>query len=183
MRKVDHSQLAAAPRGPLTSVAAVRALRPAMPPKVCPFTSAGASRIWMPVWTVLFVQDASAGIFVYYSQLTHPLPACAAGDEVDIVGQTGPGDFAPVIVAHTLTVRGKGALPAAFAAPLEQLVSGRLDSQLVEIAGVVRTVVPRVRTDMCSSTSPSASLESRWSCPSRQASRYRPPSQSTAWCA
>jgi hypothetical protein len=40
------------------------------------------------------------GIFAYSSQLTHPMPASAPGDEVEIVGQRGPGDLAPVVVAH-----------------------------------------------------------------------------------
>jgi signal transduction histidine kinase/DNA-binding response OmpR family regulator len=138
---VHHVAAAAlpAPKGPLTSVASVRGLATTEAARGLPVHVRGRVTYQDPVWTVLFVQDASAGIFVYTSQLTHKMPACAAGDEIDIVGQTGPGDFAPVIVAHTLRVEGRGALPAPAAARLEQLVSGRLDSQLVEIAGVVRT--------------------------------------------
>jgi signal transduction histidine kinase/CheY-like chemotaxis protein len=138
VRRVDQRQLPPGPKGPLTSVAPVRALSSAHAAQGLPVHVRGRVTYLDRLWTVLFIQDASAGIFVYYSQLTHPMPACVAGDEVEIVGQTGPGDFAPVIVAHTLTVRGRSTPQAATAAPLEQLVSGRFDSQLVEIAGVVR---------------------------------------------
>jgi signal transduction histidine kinase/CheY-like chemotaxis protein len=138
IRRVETSEPASAPRGPLTSVAAVRGLTSDRAAHGLPVRVRARITYLDRSWTGLFVQDASAGIFVYYSQLTHPMPDCAAGDEVDIVGQTGPGDFAPVIVAHTLRVRGRGALPAPASPRLEQLVSGRLDSQRVEIAGIVR---------------------------------------------
>jgi signal transduction histidine kinase/DNA-binding response OmpR family regulator len=138
VRRVDQSEPTPAPRGALTSVAAVRELSSAHAARGLPVHVRGRITYLDRLWTVLFVQDASAGIFVYYSQLRQPMPACEPGDEVEIVGQTGPGDFAPVIVAHTLTVQGRRPLPRPAAARLEQLVAGRLDSQLVEIEGVVR---------------------------------------------
>ena len=127
------------PQGPLTSVAAVRGLAPADAARGLPVHVRGRITYHDGLWTVMFVQDASSGIFVYTSQLTHTMPDVLPGDDVDIVGQTGPGDFAPVVVAHTMRIQGHGALPAPLPARLEQLVSGRLDSQLVEITGVVRT--------------------------------------------
>ena len=139
VRRADQSTSSPAPRGPLTTVAAVRELSPGHAVRGLPVYVRGRVTYLDRLWTVLFVQDASAGIFVYYSQLTHPMPACEPGDEVELVGETGPGDFAPVIVARTLKVHGRRALPAAPQARLEELVAGRLDSQLVEIAGVVRT--------------------------------------------
>ena len=58
------------------------------------------SRSIDPAWTVLFVQDATTGIFVFTRSLTHPLPRCRPGDWVEIAGVTGPGEFAPTIVAY-----------------------------------------------------------------------------------
>ncbi len=138
VRGVEPAETATAPRGRLTSVAAVRGLRSGQAARGLPVQIRARVTYLDRAWTVLFVQDRSAGIFVYYSQLTHPMPVCEPGDEVEIVGQTGPGDFAPVIVAHTLQVRGRSTLPAPIRARLEQLISGRLDSQLLEIAGIVR---------------------------------------------
>jgi signal transduction histidine kinase/CheY-like chemotaxis protein len=123
---------------PLTSVAAVRGLPTDAAGRGLPVQVRARITYLDRAWTVLFVQDRSAGIFVYFSQLTHPMPDCAPGDDVEIVGQTGPGDFAPVIVAHVLRVRGKRTLPTPIPARLEQLNAGRLDSQLLEIPGIVR---------------------------------------------
>jgi signal transduction histidine kinase/CheY-like chemotaxis protein len=139
VRRAAASESSPAPRGPLASVAAVRELATSQAARGLPVRVQARVTYLDRAWTVLFVQDRSAGIFVYMSQLTHPMPACEPGDDVEIVGQTGPGDFAPVIVAHTLRVRGRSTLPAPIPARLEELVSGRLDSQLLEIAGIVRT--------------------------------------------
>jgi signal transduction histidine kinase/DNA-binding response OmpR family regulator len=138
VHRVDQGQPWPSPPGPLTSVAAIRELPAGAAAKGLPVQVRGRITYLDRAWTVMFVQDASAGIFVYTSQLRHAMPACAPGDEVEIVGQSGPGDFAPVIVAQTLRVLGRGTLPPPAAAPLEQLVSGRLDSQLVATTGVVR---------------------------------------------
>jgi signal transduction histidine kinase/CheY-like chemotaxis protein len=93
-----------------------------------------------PVWTVMFVQDATAGIFVFTRSLKHPLPVCRPGDWVEIAGVTGPGEFAPTIAAHQLRVTGPGVLPRARAVSLHQLLSGGEDSQFVEMSGVVRSM-------------------------------------------
>ncbi len=136
--RVDRGQPSPDRHELLTSVAAIRGLQSGAAAKGLPVRVCGRITYVDRLWTVMFVQDASAGIFVYTSQLTHAMPECAPGDQVEIVGQTGPGDFAPVIAAQTLRVHGRGALPVPAPAPLEQLVSGRLDSQLVTTAGIVR---------------------------------------------
>ena len=54
-------------------------------------------------WNMLMIQDATAGIYVFASQLEHDLPPCRPGDVVEIEGESGPGEFAPMIVAHRLS--------------------------------------------------------------------------------
>ena len=93
-----------------------------------------------PAWTVLFVQDATAGIFVFTRSLKHPMPRCGPGDWVEIAGVTGPGEFAPTIAAHQMRVTGPGPLPRPRAVSLHQLLSGGEDSQFVEVSGVVRSM-------------------------------------------
>jgi signal transduction histidine kinase/DNA-binding response OmpR family regulator len=93
-----------------------------------------------PAWTVFFAQDDTAGIFVFTRSLQQPLPACRPGDLVDIVGETGPGEFAPVIAAHRITIVGHGDLPQPRAVPLDRLLTGVEDSQFVELSGVVRSM-------------------------------------------
>ena len=92
-----------------------------------------------PAWMVLFVNDETRGIFVFTTSLEHPMPPVRPGDRVEIAGETAPGEFAPTIAARQLTIRQRGELPRARPVTLDQLLSAREDSQLVEIAGVVRS--------------------------------------------
>jgi PAS domain S-box-containing protein len=84
-----------------------------------------------------FVQDQTAGI--YLQELTNG-PALRAGQLVEVEGQTGAGEFAPIVITRSLTVLGEGTMPAAKTVSLEQLVSGGEDSQFVEVIGTVRSV-------------------------------------------
>jgi len=84
-----------------------------------------------------FVQDETAGI--YLLELTN-MPPLSPGHLVEVEGTTGPGEYAPVVQPTSVKVVGTGTMPAARPVTLEQLVSGRLDSQLVEFSGIVRSV-------------------------------------------
>jgi PAS domain S-box-containing protein len=84
-----------------------------------------------------FAQDDTAGI--YLQELTNG-PALRAGQLVEIQGQTGAGEYAPIVIPRAVTVLGEGTMPAAKTVSLEQLVSGREDSQFVEVVGTVRSV-------------------------------------------
>jgi PAS domain S-box-containing protein len=84
-----------------------------------------------------FVQDETAGI--YLQELTNG-PALRPGQLVEVVGQTGAGEYAPIVIPRSVTMLGEGAMPAAKPVSLEQLVSGREDSQFVEVIGTVRSV-------------------------------------------
>ena len=64
-------------------------------------------------WNILMIQDATAGIYVFASQLEHDLPPCRPGDIVEVEGESGPGEFAPMIVARRLAVVGHADLPRA----------------------------------------------------------------------
>ena len=95
-------------------------------------------------WNSLFVQDETAGIFVLATETTEAAKGIRPGDLLEIDGHTAPGDFAPIVTAARIRVRGAGAAAAGPAGiDLEALVTGALDSQLVEARGVVRGV----RTD------------------------------------
>ena len=84
-----------------------------------------------------FVQDKTAGI--YLQELTNG-PALRPGQLVEIEGQTGAGEYAPIVIPKSVKVLGDAILPAAKPVSLEQLVSGREDSQFVEAIGTVRSV-------------------------------------------
>ena len=82
----------------------------------------------------LFVQDASAGIYVETVNLTIPLHA---GQYVEVDGRTGPGDFASQINNPRLRILGKAPLPAPRRVSAEEFTSGVQDSQFVEVEGTV----------------------------------------------
>jgi PAS domain S-box-containing protein len=84
-----------------------------------------------------FVQDETAGIYVH--ELTN-MPPMVQGQLVEIEGQTDAGEYAPIVVPTTVRVLGEAELPSAKPATLEDLVSGREDSQFVEVSGTVRSV-------------------------------------------
>jgi signal transduction histidine kinase/pimeloyl-ACP methyl ester carboxylesterase len=85
----------------------------------------------------LFVQDATAGIFVEGS--VSPRYPHFLGQFVEIEGVTGPGKFAPVIRETKLRVLGHRALPKAQLFPFSQLANGQQDSQWSEVRGIVRS--------------------------------------------
>ena len=124
----------------LTSAAAVQALPPEEAAAGHPVRMHARVTAYDPAWTVLFVQDHTRGIFVFTRSLQHPMPSVRPGDVVEIVGESGPGDFAPIIAAHRLTIASHDPLPRGRGVTLDELLSGREDSQLVEVTGVVRTM-------------------------------------------
>ncbi|HTV60997.1 MAG TPA: PAS domain S-box protein [Verrucomicrobiae bacterium] len=85
----------------------------------------------------LFVQDKTAGI---YFRLDPALgnPPLAAGQLIEIEGETDPGDFAPVVMADKVNILGAGTLPEADPVSFQQIASGQEDSQFVESHGIVR---------------------------------------------
>jgi signal transduction histidine kinase len=86
----------------------------------------------------LFVQDATAGIYVEGS--ASPAFPHVLGQMVELEGVTGPGKFAPVVKEKSLRVLGPGTLPRARAYSFTELADGQLDSQWVAVRGIVRSV-------------------------------------------
>ncbi len=86
-----------------------------------------------------FLSDSSGGIFTMTAR--PPQPAPKVGQLVEVTGFSGPGQYAPVLERATVRVLGKSSLPAA--APLvnlSRLMTGQLDSQWVEVEGVVHSL-------------------------------------------
>ena len=88
-----------------------------------------------PIRHVAFVQDRTAGVYVWSSDLNSRL---TWGDSVQLAGVTGPGDFAPTVVPLSIQANGQRPLPVASQFSDEDIFAGRADSQWVELDGVVR---------------------------------------------
>ena len=85
--------------------------------------------------TTLFVQDRTAGVFIDRGRqptAVHP------GDLVEITGVTGAG-FATQVMGEKVTVLGRAPFPPSRLLHYEDLALGAMDSQWVEIRGVVRS--------------------------------------------
>jgi signal transduction histidine kinase len=93
----------------------------------------------LPEFTAAVIQDATSGIYIdrWDSVLGAPPQV---GEFVEIKGFTDPGQFAPRIHATRLTRLGTKELPTPVHPYWDQLINGSLDTQLVEIEGVVSTV-------------------------------------------
>lgn len=118
----------------LTTAAAVRSLSAAEAEKHYPVKLRGVVTFYDDSLFSRFVQDETAGI---YLQTTDSL-ALQAGQLVEVVGVTGSGEFAPVVMPSSVTAVGDGIIPTAKRASTRDLLSGAEDSQLVEVSGNVR---------------------------------------------
>ena len=82
------------------------------------------------------VQDATGGVWLPEM----PLPGgFTPGAEVEITGHAEPGVFGPIVRAQAVRVLGTGTLPAALPVSYEELLAVRLNSQRVELTGVIRS--------------------------------------------
>jgi diguanylate cyclase (GGDEF)-like protein len=86
----------------------------------------------------LFVQDASAGIFVFIRNSKSALPL-EAGQRVEITGVTAPGDFSTSITKAEIRVQGWAAMPNPLRVPFEHLLTGAEDCQWGQLKAVVRS--------------------------------------------
>jgi signal transduction histidine kinase/CheY-like chemotaxis protein len=85
-----------------------------------------------------FIQDRTGGIF--FSLPENTVISFAAGDLIEISGVTAPGDFAPIVRFGEGHRVGKGEMPKPPAASLEELFTGREDSNWVKAEGYVTAV-------------------------------------------
>ena len=90
--------------------------------------------------TNAFIQDSTGGIFLVTDparQVIRP----TARQLIEITGETGSGAFAPNIVNATFRVIGEVPLPEPLRVPVHELQTGYYDSRLVEMEGIVQTVI------------------------------------------
>ncbi len=132
---------AATAPAPLRTVASIRRLLPAAAARHLParitgvVTYFGRSTGREGVPPALYLQDATGGIFVDLQTLHPPL---RAGDRVRVIGHTGAGDVAPILVARQVRLLGVGRLPAAQPENLRQAETGLDDAQWILVRGVIQ---------------------------------------------
>jgi signal transduction histidine kinase len=86
------------------------------------------------------MQDETSGI--YLSGSTQDVAQLHPGDEIEVIGNSDPGWFAPSVVVKTIHKLGVKPLPRPRKVALEDLLSGQFEAQWVELTGIVRLCEP-----------------------------------------
>ncbi len=81
-----------------------------------------------------WIQDSTAGVFMDFAG---QLDGLQAGQEIQVNGLTGPGEFAPVIVQPRVQSLGKGHFPKPLRLSAADFASGEEDAQWGEVEGIV----------------------------------------------
>ena len=79
---------------------------------------------------------------IYLTAWTNLFTPYHQKDLLEITGFTASGEFAPIVVVTNVHKVGAAPLPAARLASYQQLITGAMDAQFVEISGVVRQWSP-----------------------------------------
>ncbi|HEY8922807.1 MAG TPA: PAS domain S-box protein [Polyangia bacterium] len=143
VEELSDPAAAQALNAPLTTAAAVRALSPERAQMALPVKVRGVITF---AGSLIFIQDETAGIYIDAPVSTKG--RYQVGQFGDLEGFTAPGLFAPQIVPRRFTVIGTTSLPDARPSKYDELSTGRLDSQRVEVEGIVRSVMPDERADL-----------------------------------
>jgi hypothetical protein len=126
----DHAEV-------LTKVAEIRALTAAQAKQQYPIHLKGVITYRSSEYRVTFFQDKTAGIFLWIQPDDSEINV---GDLVEVDGNTTPGDFAPSIEHARIQILGRTSLPSFAPKTIEALMTGKEDSQWVQVGGIVRSV-------------------------------------------
>jgi signal transduction histidine kinase len=121
----------------LATAAEVKALSPELAQQRLPVSIRGVATVAMRPFAV--IQDSTKGVYVDLSSVQAGEPI-SRGEFCQVEGVTGPGLFSPIIVAHRVIRLGVGQMPKPVRATWAALMNGGLDSDYVEIDGVVTAV-------------------------------------------
>ena len=121
----------------LTSVAAIRHLSAEEAARRYPVKVRGVVTYYDASWRLLFIQEASNGIFVHASDLEESFET---GELVEVSGWSGPGEFAPEIDQPSIERLGTAPLPVEPVRSLDRMFTGQEDSRWSEVEAVVRDI-------------------------------------------
>ncbi|MBZ5596244.1 MAG: response regulator [Acidobacteriia bacterium] len=115
----------------------IRALSPQEADRGLPVRLRAVVTYYDAAQTDLFVQDATAGIYVELKGSADKPAGLEQGQAIELTAVTASGDFAPELVKPRIRILGPGVLPVPRKVSIEQISSGGQDSQWVEGEGVV----------------------------------------------
>ncbi len=121
----------------LTTTAEIRSLAADQAARAIPVCVTGVVTAADPSWGgSFFVQDSTAGIFVYTTDNSHPVP----GDLIQVRGVSDPGEYTPDIVSPQWKKLGTAPLPDAKLISPQRFMSGAEDGNRIEVSGTVKSV-------------------------------------------
>jgi signal transduction histidine kinase len=123
----------------ISTAAEIKALSSDTAKQELPVSIRGVVTACLSKYSGAVVQDSTKGVFVDMQNMREVAPL-RRGEFCQIEGVTGPGLYAPVVVARQITHLGSGQLPKPLRPTWDQLVNGSLDTQYAEIDGVVTGV-------------------------------------------
>jgi hypothetical protein len=121
----------------LETVSQVHSLTPAESGRNYPVHLRGVVTYYTRAWKFAFIQDRTGGIFINTSASNFDLKP---GQLIEVDGQSGPGDFAPVVEQPKLRILGEAPMPVAPKLSIDDLLTGQHDSDWVEAEGILQTV-------------------------------------------
>ncbi len=98
-----------------------------------------------PEGIAFVLQDETEGIYVQAPP--NLLVGMQRGDLLEVLGVTDPGGYAPYVLADEVRRIGRRPIPEPIAVTLDELHSGQMDAQWVEVTGIVRSVEPTAPSD------------------------------------
>ena len=122
----------------ITALAEIHSLAPEEARRGYPVHLQAVVTYFEPTSPDFFIQDKTGGIWVRW---TKDLPEPKSGQLIDLRGFTTQDDFAPDITKPAWQVLGNVPMPAPKKVALEEMASTRMDSQWVDIEGIVRSAV------------------------------------------
>ncbi len=120
----------------LTNVDQVLNLSPSEAARSFPTHLQGVITYYDPMGQLCFVQDQSAGIYLYLASATGEI---TVGDIVVVDGTSGAGQYSPIVNRAKMTRVGRGKLPEPKRTDIPALANGKEDSQWVEVEGIIHT--------------------------------------------
>ena len=122
-------------RAPLTNCLSVLKLTTSEAATARPVRVRGTVTLFLPGSQLFFVQDESAGIYVFPAMWPKEL---TVGDVVEVSGLAGRGLYSPIIEQATIRPTGQKKTVRPQRIAIEELNTGRFDCQFVELQGVVQ---------------------------------------------
>ena len=123
---------------PLSTIGQVRGLSPEEARKRRPVRLKAVVTYYHHDWEMLFVEDATGGVYVYVDRRRPPLPI-RVGQLVELRGRTVPGDFIPSIAEPQVEPLETPGVPVPRPATLDEIATGAEDARWIEVEGIVRS--------------------------------------------